>query len=81
MKVILQESAIRDLKKIDRKEAFKILKQIQKLEEYPHLSNIKKLKNHYPPLRYRISDYRVLFDVEEEYLIVVTIKHRKEACG
>jgi len=28
---------------------------------------------------YRVGDYRVLFEVEEETIIVVHIKHRKEA--
>ncbi len=79
MIVKVQESAKKDLKKLDKHHALKILKQLQKLEEYPYISNIKKLKNHYPPMRYRVGDYRVLFEVEEETIIVVHIKHRKEA--
>ena len=42
-------------------------------------NSLKKLKNHYPPMRYRIGDYRALFEIENEILIVVNIKHRKEA--
>ena len=79
MIVEIQESAKKDLKKIDKKQALKILKYIKNLEKYPHLANIKKLKNHYPPMRYRIGDYRVLFEVEDNTIIVVNIKHRKEA--
>lgn len=79
MIIEIQESAKKDLKKIDKFEALKILKQLKNLEEYPELTNIKKLKNHYPPLRYRIGNYRVLFDVIDDILIVVNIKHRKEA--
>lgn len=79
MIVEIQESAKKDLKKIDKKQALKILKYIKNLEKYPHLANIKRLKNHYPPMRYRIGDYRVLFEVEDSTIIVVNIKHRKEA--
>ncbi len=79
MIVEIQESAKKDLKKIDRQYALKILKQVKKLENYPHITNIKKLKNHYPPMRYRIGDYRVLFEIENDSIIVVNIKHRKEA--
>ena len=79
MIVEVQESAKKDLKKIDKKQALKILQQLKNLENYPHISNIKKLKNHYPPMRYRIGDYRALFEIENEILIVVNIKHRKEA--
>jgi len=52
---------------------------LKSLEDYPNLSNIKKLKNHYPPMRYRIGSYRVLFEVVEETILIVNIKHRKEA--
>ena len=79
MKIEIQESAKKDLKKIDKHRAITILKKIKALEKYPNLTNIKKLKNHYPPFRYRTGDYRVLFDVVEDVLIVVNVKHRKEA--
>ena len=79
MRVEIQESAKKDLKRIDKSTALDILKRIKALEEYPLLPNIKKLKNHYPPFRYRIGSYRVLFDVEGETVIVVHIKHRSKA--
>ena len=52
------------LRKIDKKQALKILEDIKSLENYPDISNIKKLKKHYPPMRYRIGNYRVLFDIK-----------------
>jgi len=79
MTIEIQESAKKDLKQIDKTVAIQILKKLKNLENYPHLTNIKKLKNHYPPFRYRIGNYRVLFDIEDDILIVVHIKHRKEA--
>jgi len=79
MIVTIQESAKKDLKKIDKTVALRILKNIKKLENYPDVANIKKLKNHYPPQRFRVGDYRVLFEIEDEKIIVVNIKHRKEA--
>jgi len=79
MIVEIQEGAKKDLKKIDKSIAIRILANIKKLENYPNISNIKRLKNHYPPHRYRVGDYRVLFDIEDDVIIVVNIKHRKEA--
>ena len=73
------KSAREDLKTLYKHQALKILKQIKNLENYPHITNLKKLKNHYPPMRYRIGDYRVLFEIEDNSIIVVNIKHRKEA--
>ena len=79
MNIKIQESAKKDLRKIDKQQALKLLKQIKRLETYPQISNIKKLTNHYPPMRYRIGNYRVLFEIEDDTIIVVHIKHRKEA--
>ena len=79
MLIDIQDSAYKDLKKLDKSDAIKILQTIKKLEDYPYISNVKKLTNHYPPFRLRIGDYRVLFDIEEDKIIVSNIKHRKEA--
>lgn len=79
MQINFQDSALKDLKKIDKSEAIKILQAIKKLENYPNVSNIKKLTNHYPPYRFRIGNYRILFDIENENIFISFIKHRKEA--
>ncbi|MDY3204229.1 type II toxin-antitoxin system RelE family toxin [Arcobacter sp.] len=79
MLIDIQDSAYKDLKKIDKSDTIKILQTIKKLEDYPNITNVKKLTNHYPPFRLRIGDYRVLFDIEEDKIIVSNIKHRKKA--
>ncbi|MEA2111472.1 MAG: type II toxin-antitoxin system RelE/ParE family toxin [Campylobacterota bacterium] len=79
MIIEIQESAKKDLKSIDKTKALKILKQIKNLEDFPHISNIKQSSSFYPPFRYRIGDYRVLFDVVDDTLIVINIKHRSKA--
>ena len=79
MIVSIQESAKKDLRKIDKQVVLRILKNIKKLENYPNIANVKKLKDYYPPQRFRIGDYRVLFDIVNDEIIVVNIKHRKEA--
>jgi len=79
MKIIFNEEAIKNLKKINRQTTQFLLKKIENLKKYPSLTNIKKLKNHYPPYRYRIGTYRVLFDIENENIIIFKIVHRKDA--
>ena len=79
MIIEIQESAKKDLKKIDKSFAIKILQSISTLKDYPNISNIKKLKEFYPPFRYRIGSYRVLFDIENDTIIVFNIKHRSQA--
>lgn len=79
MKIIFNEEALKDLKKLDKQIVKFILKKIENLKNYPIVNNIKKLKNFYPPYRYRINDYRVLFDIENDTIIIFKIVHRKDA--
>jgi len=41
--------------------------------------DIKRLTNFTPEYRLRISDYRVLFEIENETIIIYRIRHRREA--
>ena len=41
--------------------------------------DIKKLNNFEPEYRLRVGDYRVLFEIEDNNLIIYRIKHRKNA--
>ena len=79
MKIIFDEEALKDLKKLDKQISKFILKKIESLKNYPVVSNIKKLKNFYPPYRYRINDYRILFDIEDNTIIIFKIVHKKDA--
>jgi mRNA interferase RelE/StbE len=79
MQIKIQNTAYKDLKKIDNIQVQKILKSISTLNNYPNVSNIKKLTNHNPPFRLRVGNYRVLFDIEDNILIISRIKHRKES--
>jgi mRNA interferase RelE/StbE len=74
----LKPSAIKDLKRLDKKEALRIAQKIKVLEN--DLSgNVKKLTNFSPEYRLRVADYRVLFEIEDNRVIVYRIKRRKEA--
>lgn len=83
-KVIYTEHARHDLKRLQLKVARKILEKIYFFSQQKNpLSFAKKLKN--PDLgqyRFRIGDYRALFDVDKNgrilILIILKIKHRKD---
>ena len=79
MKIKIDDKAIKDLAKIDKKEVIKIFEKIEKLRDFPRVSNFKKLVNFYPPFRLRVGSYRVLFDVKDSIITVYRVKHRKES--
>ncbi len=41
--------------------------------------NVKHLTDFEPQYRLRVGNYRVLFNIENDYIIIYRIKHRREA--
>ncbi|MCF6346305.1 MAG: type II toxin-antitoxin system RelE/ParE family toxin [Thiomicrorhabdus sp.] len=78
-KLIFDDKVIKDFKKIERSWQKKILKAIQnKLIETPYIG--KKLVGDLSPYyRLRVGDYRVVYSIEDDELVVTIIKirHRK----
>jgi len=78
MLVTLNDKAIKDLSKIDKREASKIFSKIENLKDFPKVANFKKLTNFMPPFRLRVGDYRVLFDIEDNTITIYRVRHRKD---
>jgi mRNA interferase RelE/StbE len=79
MKIIFEEKALKQLKKLPINDKKIIIQKIEQLQEFPNVSNTKKLKNYFPPFRLRINHYRVLFDIENSTIIIFEIIKRKDA--
>ena len=77
-KIEIKPKAIRDGKKIPKKTLELIIKKIEILENNL-TGNVKHLTNFTPEYRLRVGNYRILFEVEGEYIKIYRIKHRKEA--
>ncbi len=76
--VQLMPKAIKDLKALPKSDAKKVVEKIRSLEAGLN-GDIKKLTNFTPEYRLRVGSYRVLFEMEEQRILVYRIKHRKEA--
>ena len=70
-------SALEDLRSISKREADQILRKIQRLENGLH-GNIKRLQNADVGFRLRMGDYRVLFDVIGDKILVQNVGNRKD---
>lgn len=79
------KDAARDLRQMDRQISKRILKKMDFfLKQDDPMKFAKKLKDFsLGEYRFRIGDYRVLFDVNEngslQILMILSIKHRREA--
>jgi len=71
-----EERALKELDNLEEFVARRILKKIEELREHPFSCDVKKLKD-YNFLRLRVSDYRVIFKIESNFIQIFKVGHRK----
>jgi mRNA interferase RelE/StbE len=77
-KIIYSEPAKEELDALPAKFAAQIVKKIRRLENGLQ-GDIKQLRGHDITYRLRMGDFRILFDVTKDAIVVQRIKNRKEA--
>ena len=77
-RIELKPRAIRDLKAIDKSQARRIIDKVG-LMKVDLAGDVKRLTNSTAEFRLRVGDYRVLFEVQGDKVIVYRIRHRKDA--
>jgi mRNA interferase RelE/StbE len=75
--VIMMPRAIRDLDSLSPEVARRILGKIDAMKD-DLAGDVKRLVHFSPAYRLRVGDYRVLFDLQANRILVQTIKHRRE---
>ena len=70
------DTALNDLDDLPSKQRAQILRKIDRLQQGLH-GNIKRLREADFAYRLRMGDYRVLFDVEDNVIVIRRIGHRK----
>ncbi len=72
-KITFKESVSKDLRKIPKKDVLRILKAIKALADDPRPPQSKKLSGQ-EKYRLRQGNYRVLYSIEDEKLIIQVVK-------
>lgn len=70
------DTALNDLDGLPSKRRAQILRKIDRLQQGLH-GDIKRLRDADIAYRLRMGDYRVLFDVEDNVIVIRRIGHRK----
>ena len=70
--------AVKDLQSISKITQTKILAKIQAMEN-DLKGDVKKLTNFTPEYRLRVGNYRILFEIENESIVIYRIKPRDKA--
>lgn len=76
----LKPRAVRDLKTIDQTQARRIAEKLSLLRDNL-AGDVKRLTNSTSEFRLRVGDYRILFEIEGDKVVVYRVRHRKDAYG
>ena len=71
MRIEFKPRAVKDLDALDRPTARRVLEKIRGLEE-DLAGDVKRLTNFTPEYRLRVGDYRVLFEIEGDRVIIAS---------
>jgi mRNA interferase RelE/StbE len=70
--------SVKDLKKLPAELRRQIIEKVEEMTE-DSAGDIKQLTNFTSEYRLRIGDYRVLFEIEGNTIVVYRVRHRREA--
>lgn len=76
--VEFKPKAIKDLQSLPAEVQSRVLIKIELIQNNL-TGDVKRLTNYTPEYRLRVGDYRVLFEIEEDILVIYRVKHRKDA--
>lgn len=69
--------SLKDGKKMPKYELARILEKIEALQD-DLAGDVKRLTDFHPEYRLRVGDYRVLFEVEGNQVVIYRIRHRRD---
>jgi mRNA interferase RelE/StbE len=69
--------AVKDIEKLSSQLQTKIINGIEIMTD-DLMGDVKRLTNFTPEYRLRVGDYRVLFEIENESIIVYRVRHRRD---
>ncbi len=75
-KVIWDKKAQDELDKLELLTARRIILKVKELAENPFVKDIKRLQGE-TSFRLRVGDYRIIFDIIRDTIIILKIGHRK----
>jgi len=76
--ILIMPRAVKQLKKLPKQDRQRLDRAILSMED-DMTGDVKRLVNHDPRFRLRVGEFRVLFNVEGQRLIIHQVSHRREA--
>lgn len=79
-KIEWKRSAVKELEKLPRKTLARVIEAVNDLGRDPYPDGVRKLAGSERTYRIRVGDYRVLYSIFDDQLVIeiIRIKHRKD---
>ena len=79
-RLIFRRSAVRDLRRIPKRDVARILSRIRALTTEPRPRGVEKLVGQQQRYRLRQGRYRIIYEIQDEELLIVVVKvgHRRD---
>ncbi|MCL4377149.1 MAG: type II toxin-antitoxin system RelE/ParE family toxin [Actinobacteria bacterium] len=77
-KLLYTKTAYNDIKKLDRIAKKRIGKKIEEYSKDPLLNSKKLTNSTIGTYRWRIGNYRVVFDLDNKNIVILRVGHRRE---
>ena len=79
LQILFRRSARKDLQRLDGVHVRRIFPAIEQLSATPRPPGCKKLKGSEDLFRIRVGDYRVIYEIRQDVVVIVGVRHRSEA--
>lgn len=76
-KILFTHRSLKDLENIDKKTQGRIAEKLKEFSEEPLKHSRKLINSELGSYRFRIGDYRVIFDIDEDNIVILRIGHRR----
>ena len=76
--IVYKPRAAKDIQKLSRQQIRRVLAAIERLADNLQ-GDVKRLTQYTPEYRLRVGEYRVLFEIEDDQIVIYRIRHRKDA--
>jgi len=76
--LVYTRRAARDLDKLDQEALQRIKRGLERYREHPYQFAAKLTNAELGTYRFRMGDYRVIFDVDDDKIVVLRVGHRRD---
>ena len=77
-KLVYTKTAFNDIKKLDNVARKRIKKKLEELSKNPIFLSKKLISSSLGTYRFRVGNYRIIFDIDKQNIVILRVGHRRE---